>query len=115
MRRCPSPLLAKRVLAKNKQWGAQGSQGPWVQMVLVVFVQLPGTESREPLHLGNRCMCACLLTPLHLNMHAYVYMCSDCVHMCVCRCQRRCPLDSPGEGKVRSEGHFRNKEKSLSP
>ena len=82
----PKPTAGKAGPGKEQTMGAEGSQGPWVQMVRVVFVQLPGTDSREPLHLGNRCMCACLLTPLHLNTHAYVYMCSDCVHMCVCRC-----------------------------
>lgn len=85
MRRCPSPLLAKQVLAKNKQWGAQGPQGPWVQMVQGASVQLPGKDGPETLHLRNSRVCACLLTPLHLNMHAYVYMCSDsCAHVCVC-------------------------------
>lgn len=123
MRRCPSPLLAKQVLAKKKQWGAQGSQRPWVQMVQVTSVQLPGTDSPETLHSGNRHVCACLLTPLHLNMHAYVYMCSDsCAHVCVQVLEEMLSepiaffsVDSPGEGKVGLEGHLRNKEKPLNP
>lgn len=56
-------------------------------------------------------------------MHAYVYMCIDsCAHVCV-QVLEEMPsesiaffsVDSPGEGKVGSEGHLRNKEKTLNP
>ena len=45
MRRCPSPLLAKQVLAKNKQGGTQGSQSLWAQRARVVSMKLPSMEA----------------------------------------------------------------------